>query len=126
MNELSDMTSNGGGPTNPVSVVEVDTAGIEGKLQHILDVYPQVSPSMLQIAMNPLRAGEWRPALERLISEGKVHRYHFSTTSAVGRSITYTVIRSINPHEVLDKVLRKAGADSASETASGVHTTTVE
>ena len=123
MNELTDMSSNGSDPAN---VGEIDTTGIKAKLQHILDVYPQVSPSMLQIAMNPLRAGEWRPALERLISEGKVHRYHFSTISAVGRSITYTVIRSINPHEVLDKVLRKAGADSASESGSGVHTTAVE
>ncbi len=80
----------------------VDIAAVEAKLLHMLDVYPSISPSMLQIAMNPLKAGDWRPSLEKLISTGRIRRLSFTTTSSVGRSITYTLIQALDPHKVLN------------------------
>ncbi len=86
--------------------VDLSPFGIGAKLLHTLDIYPQISPSMLQIAMNPLKAGDWQPTLEYLIREGKIHRLHFSSTSSAGRSITYTLIRAVDPHGVLNTVTR--------------------
>ncbi len=49
---------------------------MEEKILRILESYPKISPSMLQISLGSgVPTDVWRPTLERLIGEGKVYRY---------------------------------------------------
>lgn len=101
--------------------IDLSPTGIAAKLLHTLDVYPQISSSMLQIAMNPLKAGDWRPTLEYLIRVGRIHRLHLSAVSPAGRSITYTLIRAVDPHGVLNAITERVLAQSAEAMTSASH-----
>lgn len=61
------------------------------KICHVLSVYPQISPSMLQIALN-VSAPTWKPILEDLIDTGKVERKHTVSPTPTGRHQTYTIL----------------------------------
>ena len=74
---------------------EVDP--IEAKLLYILEIYPQISNSMLQITMNPHKANEWKPTLDRLVQEGKVRRFTHYAVSPIGRNQAHTIIQAIEP-----------------------------
>jgi hypothetical protein len=68
---------------------------IEDKIVHILDMFPKISPSMLQISLGSgISSSIWKPVLERLIEEEKVYRYQEESVSPGGRHQSLTVISS--------------------------------
>lgn len=68
---------------------------IEDKILYILDNFPRVTPSMLQITLGSgLPTAVWRPVLERLIEEGAVFQCQRTTESPAGRFETKTIISS--------------------------------
>lgn len=76
---------------------ELDTETIRQKILHILDVYPKLSHSMLQIGLGTnVSAKFWRPVLDQLINEKKVHVDSEFRETPQGRMLTYTVITLAN------------------------------
>lgn len=70
---------------------------IERKILHILEHFPTISPSMIQISIGSgVPADVWQPVLERLIASGDIHRWTKQAVSPGGRCQTITYI-SINP-----------------------------
>lgn len=68
---------------------------IADKILHILESFPKISPSMLQISLGSgIPTALWQPILERLIAEGAVHRYQRTTQSPSGRAQVVTIISS--------------------------------
>lgn len=66
---------------------------IVDKILHILNVYPFISPSMLQMGVGPsLPATLWKPLLERLIGEGRVFRIFTNKETPRHRIQQYTVL----------------------------------
>lgn len=46
---------------------------IEAKILHLLNIYPVISPTMLQSGLGPYtKPALWRPVLARLVEEGKI------------------------------------------------------
>jgi hypothetical protein len=63
---------------------------IREMILHTLQIYPVISPTMLQNALGPwLKAGLWRPELEKLIQEGIVEQTLETKQTPKGRHITY-------------------------------------
>lgn len=75
------------------------TDDIKEKIKSILQTYPKVSPSMLQITLgSSLPSGIWKPMLEELITDGTVKREVLSTIDAVsGRAQTKTILSLSHP-----------------------------
>lgn len=64
---------------------------VRDKILHILSVYPQVSPSMLQISL-ALPAAAWKPALEHLIKDNEVMRMVAVMNTPNGRIQSHTIL----------------------------------
>ncbi len=71
-----------------------DSKEIATRILRILAIYPKVSPSMLQISLN-LPASCWKPVLESLVADSKVHRQFLVALSQTGRNQTYTILSSL-------------------------------
>ena len=70
---------------------------IEDKILHILDNFPKITPSMLQITIGSgIPTAIWHPVLERLIVEGAIFRCQRIIQSPSGRYESKTIISS-NP-----------------------------
>lgn len=68
---------------------------IEEKILYILENFPRVTPSMLQITLGSgLPTAVWHPVLERLIDEGAVFRCQRTSENPAGRFETKTIISS--------------------------------
>lgn len=68
---------------------------IADRILHILESFPKVSPSMLQISLGSGIPTElWKPILDTLISQGDVFRYQRTVQSPSGRAQVITVISS--------------------------------
>ena len=68
---------------------------LEQKILHVLDLFPKVSPSMLQTCLGSgVPASLWKPVLEGLIASGAVYRYERTVLSPKGRSQLQTIISS--------------------------------
>lgn len=66
---------------------------IEAKIQHLLKIYPAVSPSMMQVGLGPsLPSKIWKPVLRDLIERGLVKEDVFMHMTSTGRSQAYTVL----------------------------------
>lgn len=67
---------------------------IRDKIMQTLSVYPQISPTMLQVGIGTsITPKMWHPVLDKLIDEGLVKKDTRSGVSAVsGREQTYTII----------------------------------
>jgi len=66
---------------------------VRERILHVLSIYPKVSPSMLQIALNmPIKI--WHPVLEALISDGHVSRASIVSPTPSGRHQSYTILSS--------------------------------
>lgn len=73
--------------------IEATTDVVSMKILHVLGIYPQISPSMLQVGIGTaLPPKIWRPVLEQLIKDGKVKEETYATVSPSGRDQTYHVI----------------------------------
>lgn len=76
-----------------IVAVDEETALIVQRIQHVLQYFPKLSHSMLQIGLGPsLAAKVWRPILDEMIIEGEVVVETVTTTTPSGRSQTYTII----------------------------------
>lgn len=49
-----------------------ETPTLQARITYILDVYPGISPSMLQTSLGDSKPAEWRPVLDDMIKGGKV------------------------------------------------------
>ena len=64
---------------------------IHQKIRHILQIYPVISPSMLQAGLGPqITANIWRPILEKMIKDKLIQQNSITLKSPAGRTITYT------------------------------------
>jgi len=85
-------------PTIDVSKLTVEeTKSLEQevatKILHILQVFPAISPSMLQIGIgSSLPAKLWRPILQQMIDDKVVKQDFCLFPTASGRQTTYTII----------------------------------
>lgn len=69
---------------------------IRDKILKVLEIYPKVSPSMLQIGIgSSIPAQMWRPVLERLIEEGTIIQDDIVSFSASERQQVYRVIHIV-------------------------------
>lgn len=69
------------------------TVVMEQRILHILENYPILSPSMLQISLGSgLPTSMWHPVLHSLIEAGKVARWTKSVVSPFGRVSTLTFL----------------------------------
>jgi S1-C subfamily serine protease len=73
---------------------------IREKILWVLDIFPKVSPSMLQISLGSgIPADTWRPILEQLIREGEVHRAQRTVQGPSDRSqVITTLSRDADPN----------------------------
>lgn len=69
---------------------------IRHKIKTVLEIYPKVSPSMLQIAIGSPKAKLWKPVLAGMVEDGIVTTHTVVHLSAAGRPTSFTVI-SLNP-----------------------------
>jgi hypothetical protein len=71
--------------------------GIKSRIVRILEVYPKISPSMLQIALGTgVLASTWRPILDEMIEAKTVKKTYVQVDDVGGRSRSYTVISLFN------------------------------
>jgi len=67
------------------------------KILHILQVFPAISPSMLQIGIgSSLPAKLWRPILQQMIDDKTVKQDFCLFPTPSGRQTTYTIISLYN------------------------------
>jgi hypothetical protein len=72
------------------------TQEIKAKILKVLEIYPRISPSMLQIGIGPqYKAEAWRPVLEALVSEGLVAQDDIADFSVTGRYQLYKVLHLV-------------------------------
>lgn len=77
---------------------------IEDRILHILDYFPKVSPSMLQISLGSgIPTSLWHGILDKLVTEERLYRYKITRISPAGRQQIQTVI-SIDPPGVDEDV----------------------
>lgn len=63
---------------------------IHAKIKHILQIYPIISPTMLQSGLGPqVIASVWRPILAEMIVDKVIKRDSVTLKSPAGRNITY-------------------------------------
>ncbi len=71
---------------------------IRERIIHTLSIYPQLSPSMLQVGMGTsLIPALWKPVLEKMCEEGIVTQKHESRETPAGRQQSYTIIKLTEP-----------------------------
>ena len=66
---------------------------IHDKIVHVLTIWPQLSPSMLQVGIGTAVSPRiWHPVLENMISTGKIVKNEVRARSPTGRDQVYTVL----------------------------------
>lgn len=90
---------------NGTDVIEVPSAPTEARITHVLQVFPYLSGSMLQVGIGTsMRPTEWKPVLEKMVEEGKVKRHQVKARTPKGNDQLYTVyhLNTVRPYtEVL-------------------------
>lgn len=85
---------------------------IEDRILHILDCFPKVSPSMLQISLGSgVPTSLWHGVLDKLIAEERLYRYKIARMTPAGRQQIQTVI-SIDPPEPGEDVIDSSEDDN--------------
>jgi S1-C subfamily serine protease len=75
---------------------------IKARILKVLEIYPKISPSMLQIGIgSSLPAKMWHPVLETLIEEGVIVRDNIVALSSTDRQQVYKVLSLAPPVETL-------------------------
>jgi hypothetical protein len=73
--------------------VRITSDLIRNKILHVLKIYPQLSPSMLQVGIGTaIPPKMWHPILEMLHNEGKVKTHTIGERSPTGRDQSYQII----------------------------------
>lgn len=84
---------------------------IEDRILHILDCFPKVSPSMLQISLGSgVPTSLWHGVLDKLIADERLYRYKVARMTPAGRQQIQTVI-SIDPPEADEDVIECSSED---------------
>lgn len=66
---------------------------IKAKIIHLLEVYPVISPSMMQIGIgSSLPAKLWRPILNQMLKDEILKMDVFVHPTATGRQQSYTLL----------------------------------
>lgn len=66
---------------------------IQEKILHILDLYPSVSPAMLQVGIGTsIPPAIWKPYLDMFIKSGIVIKREETRATPTGRFINYTFL----------------------------------
>jgi hypothetical protein len=69
------------------------TLEIRQRLIQLLEIYPKLSPSMIQTGLGPGRDPRlWRSILQELIKEGKITATQHAVTTPKGRSQVITLL----------------------------------
>lgn len=77
---------------------EVSTEEVREKILHVLSIYPKISPSMLQIALN-IKSAIWRPVVDTLVEEGLIKRSSLISPTPGGRHQSYIVLKRVGESE---------------------------
>ena len=78
---------------------------LERRIVTTLQIFPKLSPSMLQSALGPHnRAQTWRPVLEKLIREGRILREQKTFRSELGRYRTVIIISLTDYPQSVERV----------------------
>jgi len=85
-------------PEPPIPQSNEPTQVIEAKIVALLQVYPTLSPSMIQAGLGPsLPATLWRPVLQRLLQEGVLKQWEApapeTVTITAGQERTQVQVR---------------------------------
>ena len=63
---------------------------MEARIRLLLELYPVISPTMLQAGLGPqIPPAKWRPALEKLLESGEVRQESVYRQSVAGRHRNY-------------------------------------
>ena len=74
---------------------------VQDRIMSILEVYPKISPTMLQAGLGPsLSPKIWRPALDVLIMQGLVDQRAEFPPSSSDRTRPYTIIEKVPSGDV--------------------------
>lgn len=72
---------------------DLQTKHIKSRILHVLETFPQVSPSMLQITIGSgIPAEIWKPILEEMIEHEDLYRTFKQVTTPGGRVQMITII----------------------------------
>jgi len=78
------------------TVDEIDSDEFEAiaiRIKHILEIYPRISPTMLQAGLGPQVKPEfWRPVLEDMVANGVVMQQTHTSKSPAGRYNDYQIV----------------------------------
>jgi hypothetical protein len=70
--------------------VQATEEEVEAKILHLLNIYPVISPTMLQSGLGPYtKPSLWRPVLARLIANGQIVESQESLQTPSERYNTY-------------------------------------
>ena len=82
---------------------------IQEKILHVLNLYPKISPAMLQVGIGTsLPPDIWRPNYQKLIELGLIKEYQENHVSPSGRNTRHTFI-------MLTYKLHKGNLDSSAQ-----------
>jgi hypothetical protein len=74
------------------------------KILHILDIYPCISPAMLQVGLGTsIPSRVWRPVLDRLIKAGEVTMHTQTSFTDRGRQYQHKIIQRVQPDPQRDR-----------------------
>lgn len=66
---------------------------IRDRILHVFTIYPRLSPSHIQVSIGPsVPASMWKPILEQLLRERKLHKHSHQATTPKGRVQVYQII----------------------------------
>lgn len=75
---------------------DAGTKNIKDKIRHLLQIFPRISPSMLQIGLGTsLPPSIWRPILQELLDQKIVLMEEVPGQSVSGRPRSYEVLSLI-------------------------------
>jgi hypothetical protein len=67
---------------------------LKQRITHILSIYPELSPSMIQVALGAsISSRWWKPVLEQMVNEGTLARRFAYSKGPGGKGRSYTLIR---------------------------------
>ena len=67
---------------------------VRERILHVFSIYPEISPSMLQISLN-LKTVIWRPIVDELVNEGLIKRSSIIAPTPTGRHQSYIVLKLV-------------------------------
>lgn len=93
------------------------------RLMHVLEIFPAISPSMMNIAMNSVDSACWKPTLQEMLVAGEIKSKTIFVLTPIGRNQSYTVYfhPKFDYNEYYEKNFRQTfgGVSTFDDTAGG-------